>query len=327
MTNTMPWSGGKLEEISTPELLTEAEGKFEPSGFTIMNHDDGSDWLYLVNGNTTIMRLDLTPGGKWEKFVIHDTSHVGIRFDAEAITISGEDTLLVGLEGATRNVAPLPNPLVVEYRPTALSSGGVVATGSSWELMGMELKARNGMEGFTFVPRGECPSTWQEESRGYGGYFFAATQAAPGVIYVYDLPRGNGTKQTVQPSFRLVSQPELKLKISDLFFSLSRKILYVLFDDEIEEDSGTSFISVLQGLQVEGDHFKSIGDMHMKYCGCEAVAEYQGDLYIGLDQSGDQMRQNEELGKRNYVFRCRGFTFPSQGSQAIPPTLWNREEP
>ncbi|HVZ38367.1 MAG TPA: hypothetical protein VHI13_03750 [Candidatus Kapabacteria bacterium] len=236
------------------------------------------------------------------------TIGTGKDYDFEAITtVNGTTSVLIGVEGAKEKSAPYTNPSLKEYTITNTSSTNFLSdSGNSWSLGGMPLASNAGMEACTYVPYSACPQTWDVPT-GHNGYFFAATQQAPGSIFIYDLPAANGGHQTVS-TFKYRLDPPLvqAYKISDMFYSSNQNILYVLFDDQSTSNNTTTYFSVLQGLRANSEQFLSQGYMQAPYCGCEGVAEYSGDLYLGLDQNGSQKSQNGL--NYNYVYKYADFS-------------------
>lgn len=277
-----------MKKIAISRLETQS-GKSkdpEPSGLTVVA-EGGKSWLYLVSDNGWVARRRLHAGRRWQKQDLDGG-------DLEGVSTSGNGKLLIGREDGR----------IIEYK-AKVSRGArfLKPTRSSWQLEGIKF-GNAGMEAFTFIPKGHYPNEWGTPEHA-GGFFLAAVQNMPGVLYVYDLPSGNGDLQKVQ-RFKEISVAVLPFKVSDLFYSVRQRILYVLFDDRKKGGGKTPF-SKLQRMRATDSVFEPVDCKDIPYCGCEGVAEHNGDLYVALDQNDKQKRQNKL--KQNYVLKFSQFVF------------------
>lgn len=275
-----------MKKIAIPSLVT-GSGKSrepEPSGLTVVTHG-GESWLYLVSDNGWVARRSLKAGSRWQELDLAGG-------DLEGISRSGDRTILIGQEDG----------LIIEYQAKASQGAPFLeAAGSSWQLESIAA-GNSGMEAFTFLPEGHHPNDWGTPQHP-SGFCLAAVQARPGVIYVYDVPSGDDQRQNVK-SINQISDCILPYKISDLFYSTNQKILYILFDDR--NINGEPF-SKLQGIRTSQSGFQLVGCKDMPYCGCEGVAEHEGDLYVALDQNDKQSTLNGL--KENCVLKFSQFRF------------------
>jgi hypothetical protein len=154
-----------------------------------------------------------------------------------------------------------------------------------------------GMEAMTFIPDGSYPSGWGTSSY-YGGLFIAAFQSETGKIYVYDLPKGSGQTQDAKGIGHFTS-PLLSKSLSDLHYSTKKDILYALYDDSTDS---------LQEVVLSDDKTKFVQQYLTTppYVGCEALTQKGSNLYIGLDQSSQEMTDNELAA--NFVYEYPDFT-------------------
>jgi hypothetical protein len=275
-----------MKKIPISSLVT-GSGKSrepEPSGLTVVT-DGGESWLYLVSDNGWVARRRLKAGSRWQKLDLAGG-------DLEGVSTSGDGRLLIGREDG----------LIIEYE-AKVSHGApfLEATGSSWQLERSEF-GNSGVEAFTFIPPGYYPDEWGIATH-VGGFFLASVQARPGVLYVYDVPSDDDQRRNVQ-SIKQISDCILPYKVSDLFYSISQSILYILFDDR--NSNGESF-SKLQGIRTSHSGLQLVGCKDIPYCGCEGVVEHGGDLYVALDQNEKQMALNRL--NENYVLKFSQFCF------------------
>lgn len=134
--------------------------------------------------------------------------------DPEAIASTGDGFLYIGLER--------PPEIVERY------AGNLQETGRSWELYDLPVSGSKGMEGLTWVPNGAHPYG----TRPSGGVFYASSQLT-GRVYVYEINRsssGQFSPPILLNPLGFVPLPGAGTDISDLYFSPSHGILYVLYD-------------------------------------------------------------------------------------------------
>jgi hypothetical protein len=299
------WSGGKAQALYT-------DPTHEPSGLAFIDYDNET-YLYMVSDDGYIFRRQSGTNDWNQDQFGDDDAH-----DFESVTEVGGN-LMIGIEGGVEqgtNTGVYSSPIVQRYDPGKSSNHELGDfTGSSWTLNGMPIDANGGMEGLTFVPDGSGPSTWQDSSH-YGGLFLAAVQSSTGTIYVYDLVSGGGTAHDVDAPLYTITTPLLDLKISDMHFDQTNERLIVLYDDAANDDysgnGGSDYVGLLQVLEVDGDGWSETMLMRTQYVGCEAVTYANGNLYIGLDQSGSKSSPTSQWGVNglsdNYVLKYKDFS-------------------
>jgi hypothetical protein len=260
------WPGGTGTNILSST-------KLEPSGLTVWT-DGSTQWFYLASDNGKLARRNVDLSDDWQGVTFGTTK----AYDFECITtVTGE--LMVGVEGARDDV---PNPQIQRFDPSDTSQSAIGSfTGSVWNLVGLSLDNNSGMEGLTFIPDGQYPSSWGTSSH-YGGLFLAAFQSYPGQIYVYDLPTGGGTSHDVRALLSFQTGQSTQ-KISDLCFS--NGVLYVLYDDST--DTLEEMV-----LNTNKTAFTTRYITTTPYVGTEAITLLGPDLYLGLDQTSTQFTDN-----------------------------------
>ena len=178
----------------------------------------------------------------------------------------------------------------------------------------MTISKGGGMEAFAFISQDASPSSWGTASY-YGGFFLAATQGAPGRIYVYDLPQGADTAHIVRAPVTSFTDDLINYKISDIFYSEEKGLLLVLYDDVCHNGAstctdgynGTSYVGALQVLRLDTGTGRFVNQAAMKtpYVGCEAITCSGSNLYLGLDQNAAQRGVNGL--DKNYVLEYKDF--------------------
>ncbi len=282
----------------TAILSTDTSGdgsKLEPSGMTAVTIGS-TDYFYLVSDNGMIARAKTSAPTKWalQDYGVADDT------DFESVTATGSK-LMVGVEGGKKTT---PQAQIKRFDPGLATNDLPLGdfTGSVWNLTDLPVGGGDGMEAMTFVPNGYYPTSYLPSVRiegveitippYYGGLFFAACQADNGLIYVYNLEKGNGTSHDATSVATFSTGVDMK--ISDLYFLNGN--LYVLYDDTTD---------ALQTMSWNGTEYTNVESITPPYVGCEALTVYGDDLYIGLDQNSSQMSTNG-LGY-NYVFQFSNF--------------------
>lgn len=300
-------------------LLTDGNASQEPSGLAIWTDSHNIAWLYQASDNGQLTRINVsTTGNSWSEPWNYATD-VPNAPDAgnakawafESITRVG-NMLMVGVEGgeAGKNGQPgQVNPLIREFDPSDTSQSPIGSfTGNVWSLE-LDVTGNNkGMEAMTFVASGNCPSDWNRTNNVLGGYFLVGLQTAPGLIYAFNLPAGNGGLQTVGAvdanNYGIVASFDtglLNLKMSDMVFANNR--LWVLYDDSFDALQAlqlTPSISLLtQAIPITPDGVQNSGSPTM--VNCEGITFHGSTMFLALDQNDSDP---------NYVLQYDNFGLP-----------------
>jgi uncharacterized protein YjiK len=186
------WPAGKSKNIG--QSLNK---KSEPSGI-VWDQNAKRLWVVGDEGKIYLLERNGSKVGEW--------SESG---DLEAVTVTGTASkIYVGVESP---------PQIQEY---TLDKGKLTA-GHQWTL-DVPVAGADGMEGLTWVPNGEHPYG----TKASGGVFFASSQK-DGHIYIYDVDLTKSGAGTRLGDF---SPTKAENDISDLYFSATSHLLYVLYD-------------------------------------------------------------------------------------------------
>jgi len=300
------WSGG------TGHVIYQSDSR-EPSGLAFASKNDVG-YIYMVSDDGYILALE-SGSSTWESDQYgNDDDH-----DFECIT-RAKGKLMIGVEGgADVGGGNYSSPVIRRYDQTTSNDGKELGnfTNSEWTLNGMTIDGAGGMEGMTFIPQEDCPSSWGTASY-YGGFFLVAVQSARGTIYVYDLPQGGGTSHTVNAPVASFTDELLGLKISDMCYDKNSQRLIVLYDDTARGDytgvGSSDYVGAIQVLKLDNGTFISTLAERTPYVGSEGVAYNNNNLFIALDQSGSKDSSTSQWGVNgltdNTVTKYSNFDLP-----------------
>ncbi len=291
---------GKVSYISVyspwPVPLNEAtilyegsQADLEPSGLSL---DPSTNFLYLVSDNGKLALKDLSnPDTSWiEQSLNYTSKGKTYPYGFESIALV-KGNLMLGVEGAD-DAKDMKYPMILRFNQTSDPQNGNLGslTGSSWTLEISDLDNNAGMEAMTFVPDQYCPSSWGSSSY-YGGFFLVGLQSKPGVIYVYDLPKGNGSAHTVKKAVTSFTTGQVNLKTSDMCFDNGS--LYILYDDSFD---------ALQVLTLSKSGVSFTNQTMPPTKNCEGITVNGSTVYLALDQNSNSLN--------NYVYQLDQFVIP-----------------
>ncbi len=222
----------------------------------------------------------------------------------ESITSIGSK-LMVGVEGGETGQT---SPLIREFDPSDTTQSPIGSfTGNVWSLNFGSLGANKGMEAMTFVPAAQAPTTWSRTNNNFNGYFLVGLQTTPSVIYVYNLPAGNGGTQIMNTAgsdnygqITSFSTALLNVKMSDMCFAGGN--LWVLYDDvydALQKLQLTPSIALVTQTMPMTPTGVAAKDGAPTMVNCEGITFNGSTMFLALDQNDSDP---------NYVLQYNNFS-------------------